>query len=123
MSVKANVLDSRGVSRPAKYLRDHRYRLTFWIAAVEGLLVVFRVISSVWLVYAVAIIAIGFWMTAARKYRSATARNASWIFAASQALAVLIPIALEILKWVAFAGVALIAVAALVILFAERGRA
>jgi hypothetical protein len=123
MGAHANVLDNPSVSRPARYLRDHRFRLTLWIAAVEGLLVVFHAISSVWLVYALAVIAIGFWVAVARKYRSATARNASWIFAASQALAVLIPIALDILKWVAFGAIALIAVAALVILFAERGRA
>jgi hypothetical protein len=35
--------------------------------------------------YVLAVVAIGFGPTVARRYRSATARNASWIFASSQA--------------------------------------
>ena len=51
-----------------------------------------------------------------------TARNASWIFAASQALTVLIPVVLFVAKWIAVGAIAIIAVVALVILFAERPR-
>jgi hypothetical protein len=121
MAARLNVLDSRQVSRPAKYLRDHRFRLTLWIAAVEGLLSVLHVIPS-YVIYIVAVVAIIFWASAARRYRSATARNVSWIFAASQACAVLVPIALFFVKWLAIGAVAVIAVVALVILFAERER-
>ncbi len=122
MGAKATVLDSRAVSKPAKYLRDHRFRITLWTAAIEGLLVFVHVIPHL-AMYALAVIAIGFWMTLARRYRSATARQASWIFAASQALAVLIPVVLFIAKWIAISAIAVIAVIALVILFAERERA
>src|SRR5579871_633371 len=121
LGAKANILD-KPVSRPARYLREHRYRFTLWTAAIEGLLVVVHVIPHL-AVYALAVIAIGFWVTAARRYRSATARNISWIFAASQALAVLIPVFLFIAKAIAIGAIAIIAVVALIILFAERERA
>jgi hypothetical protein len=121
MGVNANVLESRGVSKPAKYLRDHRFRLTLWIAAIEGLLVFVHVIPHL-AIYVLAVVAIGFGITVARRYRSAAARNASWIFASFQALAVLIPVVF-FANWIADAAIALLAVIALVILFAERGRA
>ena len=119
MGANANVLDTRGPSKPAKYLRDHRFKLTFWVAAAEGLLVFVGVIPHL-AMYVLAIAAIAFWGFLARNYKSATARNLSWIFAASQALAVLIPVVLFVAKWFAIGAIALIAIAALVILFAER---
>ncbi len=122
IGANANVLESRPPSRPAKYLRDHRFRITFWTAAIEGLLVVVHVIPHL-VVYVLAVVAIGFWGLVARGYKSPLARNVSWIFAASQALAVLIPVVLFIAKWIAIGAIAIIAVIALVILFAERPRA
>lgn len=122
MGANANVLDHRQqISRPAKYLRDHRFRITLWTAAIEGLLVFVHVIPHL-VIYVLAVVAIGFWAMVARRYKSATARNASWIFAASQALTVLIPVVLFIAKWIAVGAIAIIAVVALVILFAERPR-
>jgi len=121
MGANANVLEKRPPSRPAKYLRDHRFRLTLWTAAIEGFLVFVHVIPHL-VIYVLAIAAIGFWALLGRNYRSPLARNAGWIFAASQALAVLIPVALFVLKWVAVGAIAIIAVVALVILFAERPR-
>jgi hypothetical protein len=121
MGANANVLESRPPSRPARYLRDHRFRLTLWTAAIEGFLVFVHVIPHL-VIYVLAIGAIAFWAMLARRYRSATARNASWIFAASQALAVLIPVVLFVAKWIAVGAIAVIAVVALVILFAERPR-
>ena len=119
MGANANVLDHRPPSRPARYLREHRLRITLWTAAIEGLLVLVHVIPHL-VVYVLAVVAIAFWALQARNYRSAIARNSSWIFAASQALAVLIPVVLFVAKWIAVGAIALIAVVALVILFAER---
>ena len=121
MGANANVLENRPPSRPARYLRDHRFRLTLWTAAIEGFLVFVHVIPHL-VIYVLAIGAIAFWSMLARRYRSATARNASWIFAASQALAVLIPVVLFVAKWIAVGAIAIIALVALVILFAERPR-
>jgi hypothetical protein len=121
MGANANVLD-KPASKPARYLREHRFRITLWAAAIEGLLVFVHVIPHL-AMYALAVIAIGFWAFVARNYRSPTARNASWIFAASQAFAVLIPVVLFIAKWIAVGAIAIMAVVALVILFADRHRA
>ena len=113
----------RALSRPGEYLRKHRLRLTLWIAVVEGLLVVVHLLSHL-VVYALAAVALAFWFGIARTYKSAVARQAAWVFAASQAIAVLVPIVWVITKWfVAIVLVVAIAVAALYFLFTERGRA
>lgn len=114
-------LEPRPPSRPARYLREHRFRLTFWTAAIEGLLVFVHVIPHL-VIYVLAVAAIGFWGFAARSFKQPLARNSAWIFAASQALAVLIPVGLIIVKWFAVGAIAIIAVVALVVLFAERPR-
>ena len=120
MSTGANALE-HGASKPARYLRLHRFRITLWVAAGEGLLVLLHVIPHL-AVYVLAIAGVAFWFGAARRYKSATARQISWIFAASQAIVVLIPIVLEIAKWAAIVAIAVVAVGALVILFTERER-
>lgn len=109
------------LSKQAQYLRDHRLRITLLIAVPEGILILLGDIPTL-MVYVVAVVAIAFWVSAGRTYTSPVARDASWIFAASQALAVLTPIILNIAKWAAFGLVGLLAVGALVLLFSERGK-
>jgi hypothetical protein len=120
MTAGANVLD-HGSSKPGRYLRQHRLRITLWVAAVEALLVLVHVIDK-WAVYALAILAIGFWIFARSRFRSQTARQLAWIFAASQAIVVLVPATLVVAKWLAIGVIALVAVIALVVLFGERDR-
>ncbi len=116
-------MSDHALSRPGGYLRQHRVRLTLWIAVVEGLLVVVHVLPK-YAVYALAAIALLFWFSVARNYKSNLARQSSWIFAASQAIAVLVPIIWAVTKLVvAIAIVVAIAVAALYFLFAERDKA
>lgn len=110
------------MSKPGEYLRQHRLRLTLWIAAIEGLLVLVDVIPRL-VLYALAAVALAFWFGLARNYKSPAARQASWVFAASQAVAVLVPIVWAITKlFVAIAVVVAIAVAALYFLFTERDK-
>ena len=109
------------VKAPGQYLRAHRIRLSLWIAVVEGLLVLVHLRPHL-VLYALAAVALTFWFGAARNYKSASARQAAWVFAASQALAVLIPVFLFVVKWAAITAIAVIAVVALVILFAERDK-
>jgi hypothetical protein len=100
-------------------------RLSLWIALIEGFLVIVppHVIPKIAL-YLVAALALVFWFGVARKYRSGTARQAAWVFAASQALAVLVPIVWALTKLViAIAVVVAIAAAALYFLFSERDKA
>ncbi len=108
-----------GSSRPARWLRMHRLRFTLWVALVEGVLVVFHVLSW-WLVVLVAALAVGFWWYVGRRHRSDLIRQGSWIAGVSQLLVTMVPIVLVVATTVAIAVVALFAIAALIILFTER---
>lgn len=122
MAARANVLD-RPASKPAKYLRDHRMRLAAWIGAAEGLLTL--IVGGIGIhiaVYVLVVTSFAFYLMVVRNYQSNTARQLAWIFAASQALAVLVPIVLHIAELGAEIAIVLIAVAALVLLFAESKR-
>ena len=52
-----------------------------------------------------AAVAIAWWFTMGRRYTSPTARHLTWIFASSQAIAVLIPSVLHIAKWLAVSAI------------------
>jgi hypothetical protein len=108
-----------GSSRPGRWLRTHRLRLTLWIALAEGVLVVFHVLSW-WLVVLVAALAVGFWWYVGRRNSSDLVRQGSWIAGVSQLLVTMVPIILVVATTVAIAVVALFAIAALIILFTER---
>ncbi len=116
----AGVLDNRD-SKPGRYLRQHKLRLTLWIGAIEGTLTLLGVIPHL-AVYVLAIVALAWWITMGRKYTSSAARHLSWIFAMSQAIAVLIPAALHIVKGLAIAAIIIAVIAGLVLLFAERDK-
>jgi hypothetical protein len=108
-----------GSSRPGRWLRERRFRITFWLAAIEGLLYVFHALHW-WAAVALAVIAVGFWWYAGRTSRSDTLRQGAWIFAASQLLVLCVPIALAVVKAVAIGVIALLAIAGLVLLFTRR---
>ncbi len=116
----AGVLDNPD-SKPGRYLRQHKLRLTLWIGAIEGTLTLLGAIPHL-AVYVLAIVALAWWITMGRKYTSSTARHLSWIFAMSQAIAVLIPAALHIVKGLAIAAIIIAVIAGLVLLFAERDK-
>jgi hypothetical protein len=108
-----------GSSRSGRWLRERRLRLTLWIAAVEGLLYLFHVLHW-WAAVGLAVIAVSFWWLAGRTSRSYTVRQASWIFAATQLLVLCVPLALGLVKAVAVAVIALLAIVGLFLLFSER---
>jgi hypothetical protein len=108
-----------GSTRTGRWLRERRFRFTLWIATVEGLLYVLHALHW-WAAVLLAVIAVGFWWYVARGNRSDTLREAGWIFAVSQLLVLCVPLALAILKAVAFGVIALLAIAALIFLFTER---
>jgi FtsH-binding integral membrane protein len=100
-------------------LRQNRIKIALWIAVAEGLLILVGVIPH-WLVYILAAVSIAFWALVGRNYKSSSARNLSWIFAASQAACVLVPIVWFLAKTAAIVAIAIIAVVALIYLFTER---
>ena len=108
-------------SKPARYLRQHRLRLTIWIGAIEGFLTLIGVLPHL-AIYVLAIVAIAWWFTMGRRYTSPTARHLTWIFASSQAIAVLIPSVLHIARWLAITAIIAAAAIGLFILFTERER-
>jgi hypothetical protein len=109
------------VTSPGTALHRNRIKIALWIAAIEGFLTLVGLINH-WIVYVLAAVAVVFWATAGRNYRSELGRQLSWIFAASQAAAVLVPVVWFIAKWVAITVIAVIAAVALVFLFMERDR-
>jgi hypothetical protein len=108
-----------GSSRPGRWLRARRFRLTLWIAAIEGLLYLVGAFSW-WIVVGLAVIAVLVWMYAGRTSRSDMIRQATWVFAVSQLLVLCVPIAFWVVKAVAVGIVVLLAIAALIFLFTER---
>jgi FtsH-binding integral membrane protein len=118
MTSSPQVLEHRS-SRQGRWLEVHRLRITIWIAVAEGLLTIVHVIPK-WFVFALAVIAVAVWWFAGRRSNSHTVRQVSWIFAASQALVVLVPVLLIVLGTLAVVAVAVIAIAGLILLFTER---
>jgi hypothetical protein len=115
-------MSEQAVARPGGYLRQHRLRITLWIAVVEGILVIAHVLPK-YAVYAFAAVALIFWFAFARNYKSNFARQTGWILAASQSIAALVPIVWAVTKlFFAIAIVVAIAGAALYFLYAERDK-
>jgi hypothetical protein len=108
-----------GSSRTGRWLRERRLRFTLWTATVEGLLYLFHVLHW-WEAVLLAAIAVLFWWYAGRQTRSDALRHASWIFAVSQLLVLVVPLALGLVKAIAIGVIALLAIVALVFLFTER---
>src|ERR687884_987005 len=88
------MIDHRS-SRAGRWLRARRIRIAFWIAVIEGVLVVIHAISW-WAAVALAAIVVLSWFSFGHRLRSDTARQAGWIAAVSQSLVVLVPILLAI---------------------------
>jgi len=106
-------------TRAGRWLRVRRVRLAFWIAAIEGLLVVVHAISW-WAAVAVAALVVLGWFSLGHRLESDAARQAGWIAAVSQALVALVPILVIIVGTVALILVGLLAAVALVLLFSSR---
>jgi vacuolar-type H+-ATPase subunit I/STV1 len=112
------VLEHRS-TRTGRWLRERRLRVALWIAVIEGILVVFHVISwPVALVIAVAVVVLYFGMVG--RLRSDGLRQLAWIAAVSQALVALVPVLVIIVGTLALILVAILAVVALVLLLSDR---
>jgi hypothetical protein len=118
MAYTERVLD-HGSTRPGRWLRDRRLRLTLSVAVVEGLLVVLHVLHW-WTIVLLAAAAVAAWWYGGRRHRIDAVRQATWIAAASQLLVLCVPLVLTIATAIAIGIVALLAIAALIFLFTER---
>jgi len=77
-----------GTSKAGRWLRLRRVRLAIWVAVIEGVVLVVSGDFTRWSLYAIAIIVFALYIFWARNSRSDTVRQAFWVAAASQALAV-----------------------------------
>jgi hypothetical protein len=108
-----------GTTRSGRWLRRHRTKIAFWIAVAEAIVLVFGAVSRPGAVLVAVLILIAyFWL--GRRLRSPFARDLAWIAAVSQALVALIPVFLFVLTGLAIVAVAILAIAALVVLFGRR---
>ncbi|HET7566977.1 MAG TPA: hypothetical protein VFJ91_03235 [Gaiellaceae bacterium] len=104
---------------PGGWLRARRTRLALWIAAAEGVIVAFSHDVTKWTVIVLAAAATLAW-SAGRNSRSSLVRQALWIFAASQLLAVVLVLLAWIVKWAVILGLVVFAVVGLAYLFLDR---
>ena len=100
-------------------LRFHRVRIALWVAAVEGLVVIFSSGLTKWTVMVLAIVA-GLLYLLGRNAKSTVLRQVLWIFAASQLLAFLLVTLGWIVKWALVVGLIAVAVVGLAYLFVDR---
>jgi hypothetical protein len=107
-------------SRTGRWLRVRRNRITVSIAVVEAIVVAIFHDVSRFTVIGLAILAFVLYWFAGRTSRSDTFRQLSWIFAASQLLAVIAAILAFIVLWTAILAACVFAVVALFFVFTDR---
>ena len=106
-------------SRSGLWLRARRLRLALLVGLVESVLVLLGDSGWYW-VLAAAAATVAFYLFVGRSLRFHTARELSWIAAASQLIAVLVPVLWVLVKAVAIVALVLMAVVLLVMLLADR---
>ena len=101
------------------WLRQRRKRLSFWIAAAEGIVVAVSPDLTKWTVVALAVVAAVAW-TVGRNSSSSVLRSVLWIFVVSQLLAALLVLFAVFFKWLVILGLIAFAVIGLAILYFDR---
>jgi hypothetical protein len=113
------VVIEHGERSHGRRLHRSRVRLALAIAALEGIAVLAGAVPW-WVVVLLALAALGTWGAAGRMHANAVVRDLSWVFAVSQLLVVLVPVATAIIVALAVVVLVVFAVAALVALFLDR---
>jgi hypothetical protein len=108
-------------SRTGRWLRARRVRISLWIAVIEGLIVAFEKDFSRWTVIVLAVPLLALYLVWGRTVSSDTARQITWIGAASQALAVVVVVLSFIIAWLALVIAGIFAAIALLFLLVDRG--
>ena len=104
---------------PGGWLKARRSRLALWVAAVEGIVVAISHDVSKWFVIVLAALAV-FAFSYGRNHSSNVVRQALWIFAASQLLALLLVLLAVFVKWLVIVGLIVFAVLGLGFLLLDR---
>ncbi len=104
---------------PGGWLQARRTRFALWIAAAEGVVVAVSHGATKWTVLGLAAVSLVLW-AAGRHSQSKLVRQALWILAASQLLALLLVVLAVIVKWAVILGLVAFAVLGLAFLFFDR---
>ncbi len=104
------------------WLSQPKVKIALWIAVAEGIIVAIDRDVSRWTVIIIAVPVILFYLLAGRTLESRVGRQASWIAASSQALAVIVVILTFVIKIFALVIAGVFAVVALYLLMVERPR-
>jgi hypothetical protein len=109
-----------GTTRSGRWLRARRFRIALIIAAIESIIVaVFHDVSR-WTVIAIAILAVVLYVFTGRDSKHDTYRQATWILAVSQLLAVVAAVFAFVVFWAALLAVGVFAIVALIVIFTDR---
>jgi hypothetical protein len=106
-------------SRSGLWLRARRLRLALLVGLVESVLVLLGDSGWFW-VLAAAAAAVAFYLFVGRSLRFHAGRELSWIAAASQLIAVLVPVLWVLVKTVAIVVLVVMVIFLLVLLLADR---
>jgi hypothetical protein len=120
-SIEPRSVIEHGTTRAGRWLKARRVRLVLWIAVIEGVTVALAHDFSRWTVIGIAIPVLALYVFWGRHAGSDTARQLTWIAAASQALAVVVVIMAFILDWLALILAGIFAAIALLFLLGDRG--
>ena len=107
-------------SRSGRWLRARRNRIALSVALVEAIVVVIFHDVSRFTVIGISIVAFVLYWFAGRSSRSDAFRQVSWIFAASQLLAVIAAVLAFIVLWTAILAACIFAVIALFFVVTDR---
>jgi hypothetical protein len=116
--IEQPVLEHR-TTRSERWLRRYRTRIAFWIAVVEGLLLVVGAVNR-WAALLIAVLIIVGYFAFVRQISWPIAREIGWIAAVSQALVALVPILVILVGTLALIAVGVLAIVALIVLFGDR---
>lgn len=101
------------------WFRERRLRLALLIGLVESLLVVWGGLGWFW-VLALAAAAVALYAFVARGVRYQSLREIAWILAASQLIAVIVPVLWEVAKFLAIVILVVMAAILLALLLMDR---
>jgi hypothetical protein len=110
----------RKTSRTGRWLAARRLQLALTIAAIEGVIVLVSASFSWVVALIIAVPIILFYLVSGRSIQSDAGRQLAWIAGASQVFAVLLAILFIVLKWIMIALIVVLALLALVFLYADR---
>jgi hypothetical protein len=112
------VVAEERTSRAGSWLHERRLRLAVLIALVESLLILLGGLGWFWVV-GLALVALVLYFVGGRT-RSQSVHELTWVFAASQLIAVVVPILWELVKFLAILALVLMALVLLAFLLLDR---